>query len=537
MKFLVFLPLFAALLVTSCGEKSSPEGSDSAGASAEPSADAAKQVPTESPGKEPSVTLPLSDADVERLLKEAVDTESLEERNDLFYLDDKPYSGWAKRMYDSGQVQGLGQLKDGKQHGLTRVWADNGQKVREETYKDGKPDGLWTGWHENGQKAAEATFKDGKEASVKYWNSKGEEVEAWDEALEKPSTDPSADTAEILNGLLAQVKEDSSARNLPTTEEEANILLGAGISLKSMKKEQREAIYQRLLIAEGSGVNLDKLIAGYAGNEDNQMTPDIRIKFFQVIQGRKSPDALPFLIKHARNSSRPDTASAALKAVRKLANDSNVSDLLSIIQFNESSTVRQEAKLVVMEISERSTSRDELASSIKSAYDNATSDNSKVTFLELLGSTGGDTAAGIVMEALKSEAKKTRIAALAALGNWADDSQFGALLDHMADEEDDTLRNQAFRAALRFLREDRERDALALEGMWQDLAQAAVTESEKKQVITGLTKIVEDWSFAVVEHFNEDENDEVNFHAEKAIERMTERRDRLKPNRDEDDGE
>jgi len=304
-----------------------------------------------------------------------------------------------------------------------------------------------------------------------------------------------------------------------------------------MKKEEREAIYQRLLLAEGSGVNLDKLIAEYAGNEDNKMTPDIRIKFFQVIQGRKSPDALPFLIKHARNSSRPDTASAALKAVRKLANDSNVSDLLSIIQFNESSIVRQEAKLVVMEISVRSTSRDAIASSIKSAYDNATNDNSKVTFLELLGSTGGDTAAGIVKGALKSEATKTRIAALAALGSWADDSQFDALLDHMADEEDDTLRKQAFSAALQLLRKDRERDALALEDMWKALAETAVTESEKKQVITGLAKIVEDWAFAVVEFFNEDENDEVNFWAEKAIERMTERRDRLNSNRDEDDGE
>ena len=181
------LPLFSCLLFIGCGEKSSSEGSDSAGASAEPSADAAEQVPTESPGKEPSVTLPLSDADVERLLKEAVDTESLEERDDLIYQDNKPYSGWTKFMHDSGQVQGLGQFKDGKQHGLITVWADNGQKVREGTFKDGKRDGRWTGWHENGQKMIELTVNDGDKASArasaKYWNSKGEEVETMEEAL------------------------------------------------------------------------------------------------------------------------------------------------------------------------------------------------------------------------------------------------------------------------------------------------------------------------------------------------------------------
>ena len=201
MKKLVLL--FAALLVAGCGEKSSD-----------------------------SVTLPLSDADVERLLKEAVDVDSLEERGDLRYQanESEPYSGWAKGMYDSGQVQMLVQLKDGKHDGLGTVWHrngqkrdektykddnldglwtywyKNGQKQREATWKDGKPDGLRTAWHENGQKESEATFKDGKMdgsrrawhengqkkveeiykdgevVSEKFWNSKGEEVETYQES-------------------------------------------------------------------------------------------------------------------------------------------------------------------------------------------------------------------------------------------------------------------------------------------------------------------------------------------------------------------
>ncbi len=96
------LLLFAALLVAGCGEKSSSEGSESASEnptasneSAEPSADTAK--PSDN-----SVTLPLSDADVERLLKEAVEGDSIEEREGLIYQinESKPYSGWAKVMYD-----------------------------------------------------------------------------------------------------------------------------------------------------------------------------------------------------------------------------------------------------------------------------------------------------------------------------------------------------------------------------------------------------------------------------------------------------
>ena len=183
MKILVLL--FAAILVAGCGEKSSSEGSESASESAEPSADTAKPILAESPSEEPSETPnSLSDADVERLLKEAVDMESLEERDGLTYHDKKPYSGWAKMIHDSGQVQALSQFKDGKPDGLLTVWADNGQKVREGTSKDGKPDGPYTEWHENGQKAIEVTFKDGEEVSTKYWNSKGEEVETGGEAFE-----------------------------------------------------------------------------------------------------------------------------------------------------------------------------------------------------------------------------------------------------------------------------------------------------------------------------------------------------------------
>jgi len=196
MKKLVLL--FAALLVAGCGEKS------------------------------------LSDSAIEKALEEAVELDSLQERNDLLYQVNKsePYSGWVKEMYDSGQVQVLTQYKDGKEHGLVTEWHPNGQKKfqsvakdgkaqgsytewhengnksSEGTYKDGKPDGLLTFWHENGQKKGEGTFKDGKidglftewhpngqkeyegthkdgkELSAKYWNSKGEEVDSQEEAFE-----------------------------------------------------------------------------------------------------------------------------------------------------------------------------------------------------------------------------------------------------------------------------------------------------------------------------------------------------------------
>ncbi len=120
MKRLVLL--FAALLVAGCGEKSA----------------------------------------IEKALEEAVEFESLQERNDLYYQvnTSEPYSGWAKSMRESGQVWNLGRIKDGKKHGPVIVWHKNGQKRWEGTYKDGLADGLWTFWYENGQKKSEETYKD-----------------------------------------------------------------------------------------------------------------------------------------------------------------------------------------------------------------------------------------------------------------------------------------------------------------------------------------------------------------------------------------
>ena len=170
MKILVLL--FAALLVAGCGEKST------------------------------------GDPKIDQALKEAVEFDSLEERDGLYYQtnESEPYSGWVKRMYDSGQVKTLTRHKDGKPDGPFTAWHENGQKMAEATnkdgkkdgpstewhengqkrekgtWKDGKIDGLMTAWHENGQKMGEGTFKDGKEISAKYWNSKGEEVETAEEA-------------------------------------------------------------------------------------------------------------------------------------------------------------------------------------------------------------------------------------------------------------------------------------------------------------------------------------------------------------------
>ena len=188
--------LFAALLIAGCGEKS------------------------------------LSDSKVKKLLEEAVEIDSLQERDALVYRvnESEPYSGWAKEMYDSGQVKGLAQFKDGKPDGLQAMWYENGQKSEEYTYKDGKYDGLGTNWYENGQKAGEGNFKDGKPNGLAMrWYENGQKHSEtnfkdgeslaliWNAFVWKPNGDKCPLTNLVNgNGVVVEYKEDGTEKRRVT---------------------------------------------------------------------------------------------------------------------------------------------------------------------------------------------------------------------------------------------------------------------------------------------------------------------------------
>ena len=100
------------------------------------------------------------------------------------YKDGEP-DGLTLQWHSNGQKQGEMNFKDGKPDGPSNMWHENGQRAMEASYKDGKEDGLYTEWFENGQKAMEENYKDGKKISEKFWNSKGELVDTYEEAIEE----------------------------------------------------------------------------------------------------------------------------------------------------------------------------------------------------------------------------------------------------------------------------------------------------------------------------------------------------------------
>ena len=140
--------------------------------------------------------LPLiSDADVERFAKGAIDYNSAEPTD---------YTGWTKDVYEDRLVE-LVQWKNGQPDGFAMLWYTNGkienmslnregeQIQSQNYYKTGEKKSLMitaiglNAWHKNGKKAATMRVENPQSLEWKFWNDKGEEIdqEEGEKMLEK----------------------------------------------------------------------------------------------------------------------------------------------------------------------------------------------------------------------------------------------------------------------------------------------------------------------------------------------------------------
>ncbi len=96
----------------------------------------------------------------------------------------KKLDGVYTEYFESGKKKSALTYVGGEWNGPYTTWFDSGQKSGEGTFKAGKLHGTNTHWHRTGRKMRESIWKDGKVVSGKYWNSKGEEFETWEESYD-----------------------------------------------------------------------------------------------------------------------------------------------------------------------------------------------------------------------------------------------------------------------------------------------------------------------------------------------------------------
>ncbi|MEI7795528.1 MAG: hypothetical protein WCI06_02715 [Methylococcaceae bacterium] len=91
-------------------------------------------------------------------------TVRIEKRDDLAFVPQEttPFTGEFQGYYRNGYKKAEIHFKDGKQHGVAKMWYENGQQSNEATFYNGKLEGIATEWLSNGKKNKDRIFKDGK---------------------------------------------------------------------------------------------------------------------------------------------------------------------------------------------------------------------------------------------------------------------------------------------------------------------------------------------------------------------------------------
>ncbi len=336
-----------------------------------------------------------------------------------------------------------------------------------------------------------------------------------------------SDRNKALTEITAPFKDiNNPPKEVPLKKKQVQLLLDTIASSGTKEKGERETYLQALLIGESTdGTDISEMVASFA--KTTSMDQGNRLKLFRLLGIRGEESALPHLIEFASTTSDDKAGQAALGATKKMANTSNFKSLLNIVTSASNTSVKGAARDVLSEAVRRSDNPGEYSSAIVGTYENTTDEDSKIALLRLMGASGGDKAASIIEEVLQGENPKMKASAAYALRFWPDDSQFQTLLDYTSTEDNDLLRKEAFRASVDFLRDEAGITDENLSGYWKEMASIATGATEQKQVIDSMISQDGAWASGILDNFMKNgDNDKIQWHAEKAKERLIERKKR-----------
>ena len=95
--------------------------------------------------------------------------------NGMYYVYNRPFAGFVRSQYGTGQVKSIGSYLAGKQHGTTRTFYADGQLRDERHYRDNFSYGRQVGFWQNGHQKFDFVYYDDKrEGLQKQWYETGE---------------------------------------------------------------------------------------------------------------------------------------------------------------------------------------------------------------------------------------------------------------------------------------------------------------------------------------------------------------------------
>ncbi len=96
----------------------------------------------------------------------------LEWKDDVFFLNGKPYTGVARDKHKDGKPKAEYPFKDGRLHGVVKEWWENGQLSTETHFDGGQRHGLNRYWAKSGELMKEQMYEHDKSVSEKHFEVK-----------------------------------------------------------------------------------------------------------------------------------------------------------------------------------------------------------------------------------------------------------------------------------------------------------------------------------------------------------------------------
>jgi serine/threonine protein kinase len=307
---------------------------------------------------------------------------------------------------------------------------------------------------------------------------------------------------------------------LEVNEKDLQILLNNVTSIAS--NTSRETVYKALFIAKATdSTDVDDMLIKYATTA--AMPEDIRVNLLRrVIGGRKHEASVDPLIAFINSNPKPESASAALEAIRGMASDAHFKQLLSILEFSQDNNLRKKAEEAVVTVLNKSSDRIAMGEYLGTSIQAATSPEIKQALLRVYSATGSENAKTAIKEALKSSDKTMQIAAAAAFKNWPNDEMFSSIIEQISSSDDENVRTRMFQAAREFLAQDSDRSDKDAQPLWTALSKVAKTAEEQESIVRGLvTHHPTTWALDIIKNFYEtSEYDRVIDISDRAMEKL-----------------
>ncbi|QTN31409.1 protein kinase [Akkermansiaceae bacterium] len=321
--------------------------------------------------------------------------------------------------------------------------------------------------------------------------------------------------AKIYNEMIQAAAKDGATK-VPVNKRGLEILLRNASTVSA--NTQREVVYKALYLAESTdGTDVDARIAEFATTQE--IIPDVRIVLLrQVLRRRENPAIIGTLLDFARSTDDKMASIAAIEATRFMAKDAQFAEFLDIMKSTKDDLIRKAAEENAAEIIGKTDSKAALGKAVAEAHESATEDVVRYSMLRLLGRIGGESSLALARKNLNSEDVKDKIAAIVALGIWADDAGFKELIAFLGTGPDLATRSRAFESAYQYASE-KEGDT---KETWILLSTQAKTQDEQMKLIRGLANVKpEPWAFELLGKLEkESEYDRVIDLAERAIVRL-----------------